>query len=203
MNLKNMLGQIEADGRDRRQIGGRLSHGRRSFKRAPIEPDAGAGAVHIITLTNKWGSACDNSQAMKPISYARHRFPPDFIRHAVWLYLRFTLSYRDVEDLLAERGLTVSNELIRRWVHKFGPLIAKNLRETRPKPHSRWHLDEMVVSIAGRQMYMWRAVDSEGEVLEILVQPQRDKAAALRLLRTLLRRQGFVPTVIVTDKLRS
>ena len=139
---------------------------------------------------------------MQPISYARHRFPPDIIRHAVWLYLRFTLSYRDVEDLLAERGLMVSNESIRRWVLKFGPIIAKNLRAIRPKPHSRWHLDEMVVSIAGRQMYMWRAVDSEGEVLEILVQPQRDKAAALRLLRKLLRRQGFVPTVIVTDKLR-
>jgi putative transposase len=102
---------------------------------------------------------------MKPISYARHRFPPDVIRDADWLYLRFTLSYRDVEDLLAERGLTVSNESIRRWVLKFGPVIAKNLRGTRPKPHSRWHLDEMVVSIAGRQMYMWRAVDSEGEVL--------------------------------------
>ena len=140
---------------------------------------------------------------MKPISYARHRFPPDIIRHAVWLYLRFTLSYRDVEDLLAERGLMVSNESIRRWVFKFGPIIARNLRETRPKAHSRWHLDEMVVSIAGRQMYMWRAVDSEGEVLEILVQPQRDKAAASRLLRKLLRRQGFVPAVIVTDKLRS
>ena len=140
---------------------------------------------------------------MQPISYARHRFPPDVIRHAVWLYLRFTLSYRDVEDLLAQRGLMVSNESIRRWVLKFGPIIAKNLRESRPKVHCRWHLDEMVVSIAGRQVYMWRAVDSEGEVLEILVQPQRDKAAALRLLRKLLRRQGFVPTVIVTDKLRS
>ena len=140
---------------------------------------------------------------MQPISYARHRFPPDIIRHAVWLYLRFTLTYRDVEDLLAERGLMVSNESIRRWVLKFGPIIAKNLRAIRPKPHSRWHLDEMMVSIAGRQMYMWRAVDSEGEVLEILVQPQRDKIAALRLLRKLLRRQGFVPTVIVTDKLRS
>ena len=81
---------------------------------------------------------------MKPISYARHRFPPDVIRHAVWLYLRFTLSYRDVEDLLAERGLTVSNESIRRWVHNFGPLIAKDLRKRRPKPHSRWHLDEGV-----------------------------------------------------------
>src|SRR5271170_2998027 len=104
---------------------------------------------------------------MQPISYARHRFPPDVIRRAVWLYLRFTLSYRDVEDVLAERGLMVSNESIRRWVLKFGPIIAKNLREIRPKAHNRWHLDEMVVSIAGRQMYMWRAVDGEGEVLEI------------------------------------
>ena len=104
---------------------------------------------------------------------------------------------------LAERGLTVSHESIRRWVLKFGPVIAKNLSGTRPKPHSRWHLDELMVSIAARQMYMWRAVDSEGEVLEILVQPQRDKAAAVRLLRKLLRRQGFVPAVIITDKLRS
>ncbi len=140
---------------------------------------------------------------MKPISYARHRFPPDVIRHAVWLYLRFTLSYRDVEDLLAERGLMVSNEAMRRWVLKFGPVIAKNLRVIRPKAYTRRHLDEMVVSLSGKQMYMWRAVDGEGEVLEILVQPQRDKAAALRLLRKLLRRQGLVPTVIVTDKLRS
>jgi len=156
----------------------------------------------IDTLTNN-GPAHVLGWVMKPISYARHRFPPDFIRHAVWLYLRFTLSYRDVEDLLAKRGLMVSNESIRRWVLKFGPIIAKNLRESRPKPHCRWHLDEMVASIAGRQMYMWRAVDSEGEVLEILVQSRRDKAAALRLLRKLLRRQGFIPTVIVTDKLRS
>ena len=140
---------------------------------------------------------------MKPISYARHRFPPDIIRHAVWLYLRFTLSYRDVEDLLAERGLMVSNESIRRWVLKFGPIIARNLRETRAKAHGRWHLDEIVVSIAGQKMYMWRAVDGEGEVLEILVQSRRDQAAAVRLLRKLLRRQGFVPTAIVTDKLRS
>jgi putative transposase len=93
---------------------------------------------------------------MKPISYARHRFPPDVIRHAVWLYLRLTLSYRDVEDLLAERGLIVSNEAIRRWVLKFGPVIAKNLRTIRPKAYTRWHLDEMVVSLSGKQMYMWR-----------------------------------------------
>jgi putative transposase len=117
---------------------------------------------------------------MKPISYARHRFPPDVIRHAVWLYLRFTLSYRDVEDLLAERGLIVSNEAIRQWVLKFGPVIAKNLRAIRPKAYTQWHLDEMVVSLSGRQMYMWRAIDGEGEVLEILVQARRDKAAAIR-----------------------
>ena len=126
---------------------------------------------------------------MKPISYARHRFPPDVIRHAVWLYLRFTLSYRDVEDLLAERGLIVSNEAIRRWVLKFGPVIARNLRKSRPQSYTRWHLDEMVVSLSRRQMCMWRAVDGEGEVLDILVQPRRDKAAALRLLRKLLRRR--------------
>ena len=103
----------------------------------------------------------------------------------------------------SERGLIVSNEAIRRWVLKFGPAIAKNLRTSRPQAYTRWHLDEMVVSLSGKQMYMWRAVDGEGEVLEILVQPRRDKAAAMRLLRKLLRRQGFVPTVVVTDKLRS
>ena len=121
---------------------------------------------------------------MQPISYARRRFPPDVIRRAVWFYLRFTLSYRDVEDLLAERGLQVSNETVRRWVLKFGPLIARNLRRGRPTPHAQWHLDEMVVSIAGRRMYLWRAVDSEGEVLDVLVQPRRDTAAALKLLRS-------------------
>ena len=99
---------------------------------------------------------------MKPISYARHRFPPDVIRHAVWLYLRFTLSYRDVEDLLAERGLDVSYKTMRRWVLKFGPA----LRHRRPKPGARWHLDEMVARIAGATVYLWRAVDQEGEVLE-------------------------------------
>jgi putative transposase len=141
--------------------------------------------------------------AMKPISYARHRFPPDIIRHAVWLYLRFTLSYRDVEDLLAERGLEVSNESIRRWVLKFGSAIARNLPSVRPRPHDHWHLDEMVVSIGGQRMYMWRAVDSEGEVLDVLIQRRRDKAAALELLRKLFKKQGFAPAVIVTDKLGS
>ena len=98
---------------------------------------------------------------MAPISYRRHRFPPVVIQHAVWLYLRFTLSYRDVEELLAERGLDISYKSIRSWALKFGPTIARNLRRCRPQPSDRWHLDEMVVRIAGKQMYLWRAVDHE------------------------------------------
>jgi putative transposase len=140
---------------------------------------------------------------MPPISYARHQFPPVVIQHAVWLYIRFTLSFRDVEDLLAERGLAVSYETIRRWVLKFGPATARRLRQRRPKPSPRWHLDEMAVRIAGEPMYLWRAVDDEGEVLDVLVQRRRDKPAARRLMRKLLRKQGFAPTPITTDGLRS
>jgi putative transposase len=140
---------------------------------------------------------------MRSISYARHQFPPEIIRQAVWLYLRFTLSYRDVEELLVERGLDVSYETIRRWVRKFGPAYARNLRRLRLRPTDRWHLDEMVVSIQGRRMYLWRAVDSAGEILDMLVQPSRDKVAALKLMRKLLKKQGFSPSVLVTDKLPS
>ena len=137
------------------------------------------------------------------ISFARHQFPAEIIRHAVWLYVRFTLSYRDVEDLLAERGLDVSYETVRRWVLKFGLLFARELRRRRPRPTSRWHLDEMAATIAGRQFWLWRAVDDEGEVLDLLVQPRRDKAAAVKLMRKLFKKQGFAPDVLVTDKLRS
>jgi transposase-like protein len=137
------------------------------------------------------------------ISFARHQFPPAIIRHAGWLYMRFTLSYRDVEDLLAERGLDISYETVRRWVLKFGPLFARELRRRRPRPTSRWHLDEMAVVIAGRQFWLWRAVDDEGEVLDLLVQQRRDKATAVKLMRKLLKKQGFAPDVLVTDKLRS
>ena len=140
---------------------------------------------------------------MPPISYARHQFPPVVIQHAIWLHLRFTLSFRDVEDLPAERGLEVSYETVRRWVLKFGPGIARRLRQRRPRPSPRWHLDEMEVRIAGRRVYLWRAVDDEGEVLDVLVQRRRDKAAALKLMRNLLRKQGFAPDVVTTDKLRS
>lgn len=137
------------------------------------------------------------------ISYARHQYPPTVIQHSIRLYLRFTLSYRDVEELLAERGLDVSYETIRRWVLKFGPTFARRLRRQRPRPSSRWHLDEMVVFIGGTRMYLWRAVDDEGEVLDVLVQQRRNAAAARKLMRTLLKKQGFAPTVVVTDKLRS
>src|ERR687886_2176823 len=124
---------------------------------------------------------------MQPISSAPHQSPAEIISHAVWLYLRFTLSFRDVEELLAERGIETSYETVRRWVLKFGPMFARNLRRLRPRPSGVWHLDEMVVSIQGRRMYLWRGVDSEGEVLDLLVQPKRDKVSALRLMRKLLR----------------
>jgi transposase-like protein len=93
---------------------------------------------------------------MAPLCYRRHRFPPEIIQHTIWLYLRFTLSYRDVEELLAERGLDISYETVRRWVLKFGPAIARRLRQRRPRPSDRWHLDEMVVRIGGERMYLWR-----------------------------------------------
>ena len=117
---------------------------------------------------------------MMELSYRRHRFPPVVIQHAVWLYLRFTLSYRDVEDLLAERGFDVSYETVRSWVLKFGPVIARRLRRRRPRPSNRWHLDEMVVRIAGKRMYLWRAVEHEGEVLEMLTTIFHDPRRAAR-----------------------
>ena len=135
--------------------------------------------------------------------YAGHRFPPEIIEHAVWLYLRFCLSYRDVEDILARRGIDVTYETVRRWILKFGPIFAQRLRRRRPVPTGRWHLDEMFVSIRGKRFYLWRAVDDEGEVLDILVQPRRDKRAALGLLRKLLRKVAVRPERVTTDKLRS
>ena len=137
---------------------------------------------------------------MSALSYSGYRFPPDIIQRAVWMYLRFTLSYRDVEELLAERGITVSHESIRRWVLIFGPQIARRLRAGRPKPHGRWHLDEMCVRVGGKPMYLWRAVDAEGEVLDVLLQAKRDQRAARKLMRKLLKRQGMAPDEWVTDK---
>jgi putative transposase len=140
---------------------------------------------------------------MRKISYAGYRFPPEVIDHAIWLYLRFTLSFRDVEDLLAERGIAVFHETVRRWVNHFGPMIAAQLRKRRPKPHEIWHLDEVYLRIDGRMAYLWRAVDAEGEVLDALVQSKPNKPAALKLMRKLLKKYAFVPEQLVTDDLRS
>src|SRR3712207_2191590 len=172
---------------------------------------------------------------MLPLSYSGYRFPPDIIQRAVWMYLRFTLSFRDVEELLAERGIIVTYESIRRWVLTFGPAITRRLRAKqtcaarptnaarpthamqssarqticgsasgsllrRPKPHGRWRLDEMAVRIGGKQMYLWRAVDAEGEVLDVLLQAKRDTKAARKLMRKLLKKQGMAPDEWITDK---
>jgi putative transposase len=109
---------------------------------------------------------------MKPISFKHHRFPPEIIRYAIWLYARFTLSFRDVEELLAERDVDASYETIRRWFLKFGLSVAANIRRTRPRPSDHWYLDEMVISIRGDRYWLWRAVDNEGEVLDFLVPAQ-------------------------------
>lgn len=128
-------------------------------------------------------------RVMKPISYARLHYPPSIVQHAVWLYLRFSLNLRDVEDILAERGLDLSYETARRWVARFGPAYAaRRLRAMRPRSRDTWHLDEVFVSIGGRMMYLWRAVDAEGEVSDVLVQYRRDKRAALKVMRRLLRK---------------
>jgi transposase-like protein len=126
------------------------------------------------------------ARGMKKISYEGYRFPLEIIQQAIWLYVRFTLSFRDVEDLLAERGIVVSCETVRRWVNHFGPMIAANLRKRRPKPYTTCHLDEVYLKIDGRLVYLWRAVDAEGEVLDVLVQAKRNKRAALKLMRKLL-----------------
>ena len=143
------------------------------------------------------------AEGMRKISYAGYRFPPEVIHQAIWLYLRFTLSFRDIEDLLAERGIAVSYETVRRWVNHFGPMIAAHLRKRRPKPHATWHLDEVYLKIDGRMVYLWRAVDAEGEVLDVLVQSKRNKHAALKLMRKLLKKYAFAPERLVTDDLRS
>ena len=140
---------------------------------------------------------------MSSSSYRRHRFPATVIQQAVWLYFRFPLSLRDVEDMLSQRGIDVSYETVRRWSFKFGLAYARKLRRSHPRADTRWHLDEMFVSINGKVMYLWRAVDCEGEVLDVLVQSRRNKKAALKLMRKLLKAQGFVPTLVVTDKLPS
>ncbi|TXS69823.1 IS6 family transposase [Streptomyces sp. sk2.1] len=138
-----------------------------------------------------------------PPSYKGHRYPVEIISHCVWLYFRFPLSFREVEELMLERGVVVSHETIRRWCLKFGQAYANALRRRRPRPGDKWHLDEVFVKINGERKYLWRAVDADGNVLDILVQNCRDKAAAKRFFRKLMKTTQSVPRVIVTDKLRS
>ncbi len=135
--------------------------------------------------------------------YHRHRFAPEIISHAVWLYHRFGLSLRDVEDLLAERGVTVSYEAIRFWCGKFGLDYARRLRRRRGRLGDTWYLDEVFVTIRGERHYLWRAVDQDGDVIDILVQRRRSASAAKRFFRKLLKGQGSEPRWLITDKLRS
>src|ERR1700735_112496 len=137
------------------------------------------------------------------VSYKRHRFPPEIIAHSVWLYFRFPLSLRLVEEMLLERGVVVSYETIRRWAIKFGSDYARRLKRKAPAHHDVWHLDEVVISINGEKRYLWRAFDQEGYVLDEIVQIHRDTKAARRLLMRLLRKQGRPPKRIITDKLGS
>src|ERR687890_467721 len=136
-------------------------------------------------------------------SYAGHRFPPEVIAHAVWLYFRFPLGLRLVEEMLLERGILVSYETVRRWALKFGPAYARRLRRKAPSRRDIWHLDEVVVTISGQRHWLWRAVDQDGYVLDEVVQRRRDTKAAKRLLRRLLRKQGCPPRRMITDKLGS
>src|SRR6266849_7479100 len=136
-------------------------------------------------------------------SYRRHRFPAEIISHSVWLYFRFSLSYRDVEEMMAKRGVVLTYETVREWCLKFGGAYAKRMRSRSPRPGDRWHLDEVFLRIQGKQQYLWRAVDQDGEVLDILVQPRRNKGAAKKFFRKLLKGLKYVPRVIITDKLGS
>ncbi len=137
------------------------------------------------------------------ISFKRHRFPPQVVAHSVRLYLRFNLSLREVEETLLERGIDVSYESVRCWIVKFGPQLARNLRRRQTRPGDIWYLDEVVVKCAGEKFWLWRAVDQYGAVLEEILQKRRDKRAARRLLVALMKRCGFVPKRIITNKLRS
>ena len=135
--------------------------------------------------------------------YKRHRFPIEIIRHCVWLDYTFPLSYRDIEMMMLYRGIEVTYETVRNWCQKFAQDYANQIRKRRRAPVDKWHLDEVVVTIKGEQFYLWRAVDAQGQVLDILMQRRRNKGAAKKFFRKLLKSTGVVPRVIVTDKLRS
>jgi putative transposase len=135
--------------------------------------------------------------------YKNHRFPGEIISHEVWLYYRFSLSYRDVQEILLERGIEVPHEALRKWCGKFGQDYANRLRRRRPRPGDKWHLDEVFITINGERYYLWRAVDQDDNVLDILVQSRRNKKAAKKFFRKLLKGLKYVLRVVITDKLKS
>jgi len=139
----------------------------------------------------------------QPPSYHGYRFPPEIISHAVWLYHRFSVSFRDGEDLLAERGISVTYETLRQWCLRFGLDYAGQLRRRRGRMGDTWYLDELFIKIQGRQQYLWRAVDQDGDVIDILVQSRHNRRAAARFFRKLLKTQGREPRRLITDKLGS
>jgi putative transposase len=136
-------------------------------------------------------------------SYKGFRFPAEIISHCVWLYHRFSLSFREIEEMMLARGITVSHETIRQWCAKFGQTYANSLRRRRARPGDKWHVDEAFITIAGKTHYLWRAVDQHGNVLDILVTSRRDARAATRFFRKLLKGLKYVPRVLITDQLRS
>ena len=140
---------------------------------------------------------------MKVSIYHRRRFHSDVIKRVIWLYFRFNLSLREIEELMAERGVDVSYETIRRWIDTFGSVFAKRIKSRSSNPSPRWHLDEVYTKINGKMVYLWRAVDDAGTVLDIVVQSRRNKKAAMRLLRKLLKNSGAIPSRITTDRLGS
>ena len=156
-----------------------------------------------MLVLSGWDQIADNPRMTKAPDYRGYRFPREIIARAVWLYHRFTLSFRDVEDLLAERGIVVSYETIRQWCARFGPDYARQIKKRMGPRGDRWFLDEIVVAIQGQRRYLWRAVDQDGDLIEILVQKRKDTQAAKRFFRKALGSQFQVPIEITTDKLRS
>ena len=136
-------------------------------------------------------------------TYKRHRFPIEIISYCVWLYYTFPLSFRDIQKMMLYRGISVTYESIRKWCLKFAQSYANQIRRKRPKAADKWHLDEVVIKIKGKQFYLWRAVDKNGQVLDILMQSRRNTAAASKFFRKLLKSERFAPRVIITDKLKS
>ena len=157
-----------------------------------------SGQLIVVGIAVSVGSMTDRA-----VSYKRHRFPPEIVAHAVWLNFRFPLSLRLVEEMLLERGIVVSYETIRVWAVKVGAECARRLKRKAPSRHDIWHLDEAVISIRGEKRYLWRAVDQDGTVLDVLVQARRSAGAAKRFFKRLLKELQYVPRVLITDKLKS